>query len=72
MVHGTVWELVSLIGIITAFTNYYGTYYGVEGGILDWNYSGALRYGASLYYVRNGVFDSGFGGEAGCCSGQNI
>lgn len=39
-------------------------------GVLDWNFSGVLRYGTTLYYVRNGVLDWNYKGKAMYCTGK--
>ncbi len=41
----------------TGLVEYYGTYYYVENGYLNWGYTGLAPYGSDWYYVTNGVLD---------------
>lgn len=37
----------------SGLVNYYGTYYYVENGVLNWDYSGLTKYYDTWYYVEN-------------------
>ena len=59
------WVYASGNTIITDFTGlveYYGNYYHVQNGYLDWNYSGLSYYYGDYYYVTNGVIDWNYTG----------
>ena len=54
------WVYASGDTIITDYTGlveYYGGYYHVQNGYLDWNYSGLSYYNGNWWYVTNGVID---------------
>ena len=42
-------------------TSYNGLYY-VEGGVINWNYTGLANYGGTWYYVKNGVRNNEYTG----------
>ena len=46
----------------TSLTNYYGTWYYVEGGILNWKYTGLAKYYDTWYYIQNGVLNWNYTG----------
>ena len=41
---------------------YYGTWYYVEDGVLNWEFLGLTDYYGTLYFVKDGVLDWGFSG----------
>ena len=46
----------------TSLTNYYGTWYYVENGVLNWNYTGLAKYYDTWYYIQNGVLNWNYTG----------
>ena len=41
---------------------YYGTWYYVQNGILNWDYTGLTKYYGTWYYVENGVLNGNYTG----------
>ena len=48
----------------SGLTNYYGTWYYVENGVLNWKYSGLTNYYGTWYYVEGGILNWKYTGLA--------
>ena len=59
-----IWYYTNNIGLDFTETliEYYGTWYYINNGIINWNYTGLIEYYGGWYYIENGVLNWNYTG----------